>query len=64
MKVLGVIIGAIIAIGLVLAFNGWVIMLLWGAIAGALGWQTLGFGTSVAAGALLAVIGSFFKGNK
>lgn len=52
---------ATVALGLVVIFWGWVIMLLWGAIAGALGYSTIGFGTACLIGLALAIVGSFFK---
>lgn len=57
----GVVILFVLAVAAVVAFNGWWLMLLWGAIAGAMGWQTIGYGTAVLISLLLAFIGGFFK---
>lgn len=41
--------------------SGWVIMVLWGMVAGHFGWQTLSYPIAVAVAWLLAIVGSRFK---
>lgn len=50
----------IMVIALVL-FQAWIFMVLWGAIAGAFGWQTVGYGTSILICFFLSLVGGFFK---
>lgn len=50
-----------VLIALTVAFNAWVIMVLWGALASVFGFATIGFGTAVLVSLALTVVGSFFK---
>lgn len=61
LQVIGLIVGVLLALAVILALNGWIIMLLLGAILPAFGVSTVGFGTSVLIGVGLTIVGSYFK---
>lgn len=50
-----------IVVAALVAFKGWLIMLLWGALAPLFGAATIGFGTAVLVGMALGVVGSYFR---
>ena len=50
----------LLAVGIV-AFNAWIIMLAWGAVAAQFGWTTLSYGASIGVSVLLGIIGGVFK---
>lgn len=61
MKVFGIVVAVLILIAGVLALNGWLIMITWGAVASIFGWPTASFGQSIGAAAFLSLVGGFFK---
>lgn len=66
MKVLAAVLGVIAAVIFVFALHAWALMVVWGGIASAFEWQTLGYGTAFLVSILVGLVfgGSAVKTNR
>jgi hypothetical protein len=60
----GLLIGFCVIALAIAAFNGWILMLLQGAIAPHFEWETWSYGLSVLVAAGITFVGALFRGNR
>ncbi len=61
LAVIGIIFGFILLYIGALAISGWIIMLVWGGLASAFNFQTIGYGTAILVSIALSIVGGAFR---
>ena len=61
---IGVVLFVLLAFTLTVLFNGWIVMVVFGALASIFGWSTISFTQGIIVGVVLSLLGSFFKSRR
>ena len=61
LQVIGIVMGVVLSLVLLLALQGWIVMVVFGAVASIFGWSTISFAQGVVVGVALSILGSFFR---